>query len=125
MPIPVQAIFEDGTEEVRSSDRLADVDFLTFKSKAKLKKAVLDPEKKLARLDNPLPSISPRAAEMLALGWMGLLKDLLGRRPEALTYYREALRFDTGQSMRFDQFKIRMDKDWLEERLKKPFVRER
>ncbi|OGD24513.1 MAG: hypothetical protein A2Y69_13425 [Candidatus Aminicenantes bacterium RBG_13_59_9] len=62
---------------------------------------------------------------MLALGWMGLLKDLLGRRPEALTYYREALRFDTGQSMRFDQFKIRMDKDWLEERLKKPFVRER
>jgi hypothetical protein len=27
--------------------------------------------------------------------------------------------------MRFDQFKIRMDKDWLEERLKKPFVRER
>jgi len=27
--------------------------------------------------------------------------------------------------MRFDQFKIRMDKDWLEQRLKKPFVRER
>jgi tetratricopeptide (TPR) repeat protein len=138
----------------------------------------------LARLDNPVPPISPRAAEMLALGWegkdspavyaaireagienketwfrlglqlfelgrhaesfdcfervsglereglekfaslgwMGLLKDQLGKRLEALTYYREALKFDTGRSMRFDQFGIRMDKDWLEERLKKPFV---
>ncbi len=183
MPIPVKAVFEDGTEEVQSTDRLWDVNVLTFKSKTKLKEAVLDPEKKLAMLDKPVSPISPEAAEMLALGWeakdspavykavkdagienrvtwyrlgmdlfelgqypesfncfekvsglqkdglekfaslgwMGLLKDLLGKRTEALTYYREALKFDTGQSMRHDQFRIRMDKPWLEDRLKKPF----
>lgn len=183
MPIPVQATFEDGTEAIQSTDRLLDINILTFKSKAKLKKAVLDPDKKLAMLDNPLVPISPEEAEALALGWeaedspsiykklkdgdiqkgdiwyrlgidlfglgqyqefydcfervsglqrgglekfvalswMGLLKDLMGKRPEALKHYQEALKFDTGESMRLDQFKINMDKKWLEERLKKPF----
>lgn len=184
MPIPVKAVFEDGTEAVQSTDRLLDVNVLTFKSKAKLKEAVLDPEKKLAMLEKPLSPISPATAEVLALGWegkdspivyktvkdegiqkgdvwyrlgmgfyelgqypesfdcfekvsslqreglekfaalgwMGLLKDLLGKRPEALRYYQEALKFDTGESMRHDQFKIQMDKKWLEDRLKTPFV---
>jgi tetratricopeptide (TPR) repeat protein len=183
MPIPVKAVFEDGTEEVQSTDRLLDVNVLTFKSKTKLKEAVLDPEKKLAMLEQPLPAVSPKTAERLALGWenqdsaaiydqvkdedipnirlwyilgmglfelgrydqsfdcfrrisglqkdglekfaalgwMGLLKDLQGKRPEALAYYREAFKFDTGRSMRHDQFGIRIDKDWLEDRLKKPF----
>jgi hypothetical protein len=183
MPIPVKAVFEDGTEAVQSTDRILDVNILTFKSKAKLREAVLDPEKKLAMLDKPLTPISLEAAEALApgwegkdspiiykmfkdegipngdfwyrlgmglfelgqydesfncfekvsnlqreglekfvaLSWMGLLKDLLGKRPEALRYYREALKFDTGESMRHDQFKIQMDKKWVEERLKTPF----
>jgi tetratricopeptide (TPR) repeat protein len=184
MPIPVKAIFEQGTEAIQSTDRLLDINVLTFKSKTKLTEAVLDPEKKLAMLDKPLTPISPEAAEVLALGWeakdglfayqklkdvdiqkgntwyrlgidlfelgqyaesfdcfekvsglqkdglekfaalswMGLLKDLLGKRPEALTYYQEALRFDTGESMRHDQFRIQMDKKWVEERLKTPFT---
>ena len=184
MPIPVKAVFEDGTEAVQSTDRILDVNVLTFKSKAKLKEAVLDPEKKLAMLDKPLTPISSEAAEVLALGWegkdspivyktvkdesiqkgdvwyqlgmglyeigqypesfdcfekvsslqreglekfaalswMGLLKDLLGKRPEALKYYQEALKFDTGESMRHDQFKIQMDRKWVEERLKTPFI---
>jgi len=183
MPIPVKAVFEDGTETVQSTDRYSDVNLLIFKSKAKLKEAVLDPEKKLAMLDKPPTPISPEAAELLALGWrgkdspavykavkdegiqnsniwywlgmhlfelgqypasfdcfekvsglereglekfaalvwMGLLKDLQGKRPEALKYYQKALKFDTGESMQHDQFKIEMDKKWLEERLKKPF----
>lgn len=183
MPIPVKAIFEDGTDEVRSTDRLLDINILTFKSKSKLKEALLDPEKKLAMLDKPLSPISPEAAERLALGWeskdspavykavkdegiqnsdiwywlgmhlfelgeypdsfdcfrnvsdleagglykfaalgwMGILKDRAGKRTEALTHYREALKFDTGESMRHDQFKITMDRKWVEERLKKPF----
>jgi tetratricopeptide (TPR) repeat protein len=183
MPIPVKAVFEDGTEEVQSTDRLLDVNVLTFRSKAKLKEAVLDPEKKLAMLDKPLPPISAQAAERLALGWegkdspavykdvkdegiqnsrlwywlgmhlfelgqyaesadcfgkvsglnpdglekfaalgwMGLLNDLLGKRFEALKYYQEALKFDTGESMRHDHFKIILDKKWFEDRLKKPF----
>jgi hypothetical protein len=45
------------------------VNMLTFRSKAKLKEAVLDPEKKLVRLAEPLPEISEEAAGMLALGW--------------------------------------------------------
>jgi tetratricopeptide (TPR) repeat protein len=183
MPIPVKALFEDGTEAIQSTDRLLDINVLAFKSKAKLKEAVLDPEKKLAMLDKPLPPISPEEAEALALGWeakdspsvyenikdgdiqkgniwyrlgidlfglghyhesfdcfervsglqreglekfvalgwMGLLKDLLGERTEALKHYQEALKFDTGESMQHDQFKIQMDKKWVEERLKKPF----
>jgi tetratricopeptide (TPR) repeat protein len=183
MPIPVKAVFEDGTAAVQSTDRFLDTNILTFRSKAKLKEAVLDPEKKLAMLDEPLTPISPEAAELLALGWegrdspavykaikgedirdsniwywlgldlfelgqypesfdcfekvsglqreglekfaalgwMGLLKDLQGKRPEALRHYQEALRFDTGESMRHDQFNIRMDKKWVEDRLNKPF----
>jgi tetratricopeptide (TPR) repeat protein len=183
IPIPVKALFEDGTEAIQSTDRLLDVSVLTFKSKVKLKEMVLDPDRKLAMLDKPLTPISPEAAEVLALGWeakdslfvyekvkdgdiqkgniwyrlgihlfglghyhesfdcfekvsglqreglekfaalgwMGLLKDLLGKRTEALRYYQEALKFDTGESMRHDQFRIQMDKKWLEERLKRPF----
>ena len=71
MPIPVKAVFEDGTEAVQSTDRFLDTNVLTFRSKAKLKEAVLDPERKLAMLDNPLTPISPEAAEALALGWEG------------------------------------------------------
>jgi len=184
MPVPVKAVFEDGSEQIQSTDRFLDVNVLTFKSKTKLKEAVLDPEKKLAMLDKPLTPISPEAAEaralgwegkdspavyktvkdegiqnselwyrlgmglyelgqypesfdcfeevsglqreglekFAALGWRGLLKDLLGKRTEALRYYQEALKFDTGEAMRHDQFKIQMDKKWLEERLKTPFT---
>ena len=53
---------------------------------------------------------------------MGLLKDLLGQRSEALMYYQEALGFDTGESVRLGPLEIRMDKKWVEERLKQPFV---
>jgi tetratricopeptide (TPR) repeat protein len=182
MPVPVKAVFEDGTEAVRSTTPWLDVNVLTFKSQARLKEAVLDPERKLAMLDSPLPPISPQAAEALALGWeedsllvyqaikdqdikngriwhklgtdlfgagryaesfgcfeklahleaggfekfltlgwMGLLKDVMGKRAEALKYYAEALQFDTGGTMRYDQFRIQMDRKWVEERLKKPF----
>ncbi len=183
MPIPVRAVFEDGTEETRATSRGLDVDVLTFASKARLKGAVLDPEKKLAMLDEPLPAVSDRAARALArgwkeedcagvyqsikgeaipnsriwyklgtelygielyeasadcfgrvaalektgvdkfaaLGWLGLLSDLRGKRADALSRYREALKFDTGESMRHDQFHITINRKWLEDRLKTPF----
>jgi len=183
MPVPVKVVFEDGTEEVQSADRLLDTNVLIFKSKAKLKEAVLDPERKLAMLDKPLTPISPEAADALALGWtskdspavyetikdegirnsdiwyglgldlfelgqypesfdcfervsglhregldkfaalgwMGLLKDLQGKRPEALKHYQEALKYDSSKPVRHDQFNITIEKKWLEDRLKKPF----
>jgi tetratricopeptide (TPR) repeat protein len=185
MPIPVRAEFEDGSSETKSTERSLETDVLTFASRSKLKGAVIDPEKKLAMLDEPLPPISEDAARTLAygwsekdcvgvyqaikaeriansdtwyrlgtqlfgrdqyeasadcfgrvaalekdgldkfaaLGWLGLLSDLRGKRTEALAHYREALKYDTGESMRHDQFRITMNKKWLEERLKTPFSR--
>jgi tetratricopeptide (TPR) repeat protein len=186
MPMPVKAVFMDGSEQVQITERNLDVNILTFRSKAELREAVLDPEKKLARLDEPLPKISEEAAEILslgwrgegstavykkikdedlqnsdlwyrlgielyrlghyadafdcfrsvsklhkdglvkfaALGWMGLLKDLLGQRPEALTYYRDALKYDSGEPMNHWSLRIQMDRKWVEERMKEPFTLE-
>jgi len=69
MPVPVKAVFEDGTEQVKRTDRSLETDVLTFRSKTPLKEAVLDPEHKLAMLEEPLTEISEEAAELLALGW--------------------------------------------------------
>lgn len=54
MPVPVKAIFEDGTEQILQTDRTQDVNVLIFRSKAKLKEAIINPEKKLAMLEKPL-----------------------------------------------------------------------
>lgn len=69
MPVPVKAVFEDGPEQTLQTDRTRDVDLLIFRSKAKLKDAIINPEKKLAMVDKPLPPISKEAAELLAYGW--------------------------------------------------------
>jgi tetratricopeptide (TPR) repeat protein len=183
MPVPVKAVFEDGTEQVKRTDRNLEIQELRFTSKSGLKEAVIDPEHKLAMLSEPLAEISEEAAEMLALGWsledspeiygkikeenirntdmlyqigmglyefedyreafdcfqkiaslttdgktkfaafgwLGLLKDILGERQEALGYYRKALDLDTGESMSHSWLRINMNKEWVEERLKSPF----
>jgi tetratricopeptide (TPR) repeat protein len=69
LPVPVQAVFEDGEEQTARVDRTREVDVLTFRSRARLKEAVLDPERKLAMLEKPRPDISPEAAAALAWGW--------------------------------------------------------
>ena len=184
MPVPVKAIFEDGSEQVKKTDRNLKIHELTFTSKSKLKEAVIDPEHKLAMLDEPLAEISDEAAEMLSLGWslenspeiykkikeeeitnsdmlyqigmglyefedypeafdcfrkianlqtdkktkfasfgwLGLLKDIMGNRREALGYYRQALDHDAGESMSHSWLRINMNKVWVEERLKIPFT---
>ncbi|MEW6456439.1 MAG: hypothetical protein AB1410_06995 [Acidobacteriota bacterium] len=186
MPVMVKAVFEDGTEQMKFTDRNLELSVLRLKSQAKLKKAILNPEKKIAMLENPLPEISDEAAELLslgwkaeesrevylrvreesiensdiwyrlgmylydgedfpeafdcfkrvntlhsdgvtkfaALGWMGLLKDLLGEREQALIHYKEALKYDTGEPMGHYSLRINMDRKWLEERLKEPFTME-
>ena len=186
MPVPVKAVFEDDTEQVKITERSLDVNILTFASKTRLKEVILDPENKLAMAENPLPEISDEAAEMLSLGWraedslkvyetikeeaisnsniwyrlgmnlyedenfsdafdcfervsqlssdglfkfaafgwMGLLKDLLGERQEALVNYKEALKYDTGEQAGYSWLRIQMDRKWLEDRLKTPFKME-
>ena len=57
----------------------------------------------------------------MALVWMGHLKDLSGKREEALKYYNEALKHDTGRTMQHDQYGMRISRQWVEERLKTPF----
>jgi tetratricopeptide (TPR) repeat protein len=69
MPVPVKVVFENGEEQTARVDRTRDVDVLTFRSRARLKEAVLDPERKLAMLEKPLPEIAPEAAAALAWGW--------------------------------------------------------
>ena len=59
------------------------------------------------------------------LAWLGQLKDLLGEREQAVAFYREALKHDTGRTMQHDQYSLRINKAWIEERLKTPFKWER
>ncbi len=184
MPVPIQAVFDDGSTQIVLTDRTRAVTTLLFKSRTRLKDVVIDPEKKLARVETPVPPISRTAAAALAfgwgpgeavqvyeavkgqpiadgdiwyslgadlfgagrldeaadcfakaaslqrspvrtfgaLGWLGLLDDLRGRRPDALDHYRAALAIAPARPVRHDQFKIAMDKTWIEERLKTPFV---
>ncbi len=186
MPVPVRAVFEDGTTQDRRTDRLAPVNILRFESRSKLKEVRLDPEGRLALVTEPIPRSPadlayavenlewtgtgeaalaiyrrPEAAAIKdahvwyklglllfdgrhdpesfeafkrcgeldrtknnlfgALVWMGIIKDLLGDRPAALGYYGEALKNDTGQTLQHDQYGLRIDKAWVEERLKTPF----
>ena len=61
----------------------------------------------------------------ISLAWMGLLKDVSGDRPGAVSFYREALKHDTGGYMRHDQYGLRIDKAWVEERIKTPYRRDK
>jgi tetratricopeptide (TPR) repeat protein len=58
-----------------------------------------------------------------ALVWQGHLLDLLGRRAEAVERYQEALKLPGSPKIRHDQYKLVIDKQWVEERLKTPFER--
>ncbi len=189
MPVPVEVSFEDGTSELRFTDRLLEVNELKFVSSAPLERVRLDPDHELP-LVVPPPSPAGRelsreierlawtgagnkAVELFkeakeaelsdvtlwfklgmtlydgeyyqealeafertnrqarkgstygfaAAVWQGHMKDFLGRREEALQHYREALELDTGDCMRHDQYGMKIDRRWVEERLKKPFER--
>ena len=54
MPIPVKAIFEDGSSQTKFTNRLLGINHLMFESKSKLKEAVLDPENRLAMIKDSL-----------------------------------------------------------------------
>jgi len=53
MPVPVTVAFEDGSKQTQSSNRLADVSVLTFKSKSPLASSRLDPNDDLALVAPP------------------------------------------------------------------------
>ncbi len=186
MPVPVKAVFEDGSSQVKLTNRFFRVNNLEFESKSRLKEAILNPDNELALLEKPLEATSeelseiisllpwtgagenalraykkaksqkldhvghwlklgltlfdggyykesfnafeelielnpPKISHFAALVWMGHLQDLFGNREKALEYYNEALRYDTGRTMRHDQWGMKIDRQWIEERLKNPF----
>jgi hypothetical protein len=53
MPVSVLARFEDGSEQRARTDRLADVDVLTFRSRAPVKDVVIEPESAIALIAAP------------------------------------------------------------------------
>lgn len=55
--------------------------------------------------------------------WQGHVLDLLGRREEAVTRYQVALERSEGNSMQHDQYGMKLDQKWVEERLNTPFSR--
>jgi tetratricopeptide (TPR) repeat protein len=63
-----------------------------------------------------------RLLAFAAWAWQGHLHDLLGNRERALACYKEALKLDTGSPMQHDQYRMVIDRDWIEERMKSPFT---
>jgi tetratricopeptide (TPR) repeat protein len=56
-----------------------------------------------------------------ATAWQGHLNDLLGNRERALVCYREALKLDAGTPMQHSQYRMVIDREWIDARLKTPF----
>ncbi|MHC4647561.1 MAG: hypothetical protein ACYTBJ_18905, partial [Planctomycetota bacterium] len=165
----------------RFTDRLLDVDTLTFEAAAPLKRACLDPENQLAMADEVMGEISElpkvgagdralvlfkrasrtglsRAGSWFILGlllydgkyyeeafqafawacelgdgrssrkfaslvWQGHILDLQGRRDQAVASYRRALSQAKDFDVRHGQYGMRINRRWVEQRLKQPFVR--
>jgi tetratricopeptide (TPR) repeat protein len=189
MPVPVVAYFQDGTSQLKRTDRILDVNELVFKSAAPLSEVRLDPDGDLA-MAAPVPGTAEgglreairklswtgagskalevfreardgdlreaelwaklglalydgkyyaealeafrRTAELsekksmwgfAAMVWQGHLLDLMGRRKEAVQCYKAALERDTGETMRHDQYGIIINRQWVMQRLRKPFQR--
>jgi tetratricopeptide (TPR) repeat protein len=80
----------------------------------------LDAFRRAAERAKPLDS-----THFMALVWQGHVLDLLGRREEAMQSYRLALKESGGSPILHDQYRMRLDRAWVEERLKEPFRRER
>jgi tetratricopeptide (TPR) repeat protein len=186
MPVPVRAVFEDGTVTNALTDRLVRTNVLRFSGRSPLREIVLDPDRRLGLVEEILPrSVAEieEAVEALdwtgtgaaaleffkdpataavrtphvwfklglllfdggtypesltafrkcrelstakgdlfgALVWIGIIDDLLGQRAEAVASYAEALKNDPGGKLQHDQYGLRIDKAWVEARLKSPF----
>jgi predicted esterase len=57
-----------------------------------------------------------------SLVWMGHIKDLNNKRNDAVAYYQKALDVYPGFPIQHDNWKMVIDKAWIEERIKFPFT---
>jgi tetratricopeptide (TPR) repeat protein len=58
-----------------------------------------------------------------SLVWQGHLLDLMNQRAEAITCYKQAIEMNPTSWVRHDQYGIKIDHDWIQERMKTPFQR--
>jgi tetratricopeptide (TPR) repeat protein len=58
-----------------------------------------------------------------AMVWQGHVLDLLGKRDEALKYYRKAKEMRIEVTIQHDQYGLIINDKWVKERLKTPFQR--
>ncbi|MBT4496304.1 MAG: hypothetical protein HOC74_01195 [Gemmatimonadetes bacterium] len=73
MPVPVKALFADGTQQIHSTDRLLDTHILSFESSTPLKEVKLDPNEALALVVPPPPPTGKELNERLReLPWTGV-----------------------------------------------------
>jgi hypothetical protein len=66
---------------------------------------------------------SDQVRTFMAAAWQGILLDLLGRREQALERYRAALPLAGTAKMQHGQYNLVIDRSFVEQRLKEPFVR--
>ncbi len=192
MPVPVKAVFKDGSSQAAATDRLSRAAVLRFRSRAPLKEVILDPEHRLGLVRESVPRTAAEIEESIdalewtgtgeaaldflrrpettgiktprawfklgmllfdgryyaeaceafkksrelasqkrdvfnALIWMGNIQDLLGNRAAAVSHFKEALGLnpDPDWTLQHDQYNLRINKAWVEERLKTPFAWER
>jgi hypothetical protein len=78
----------------------------------------VDSFRRMAELSTTPEQLGP------ALVWQGHILDLTNRRDEALALYRRANALWIDQmNVRHDQWKMRIDRAWIEQRIATPFQR--
>jgi proline iminopeptidase len=80
--------------------------------------------KALRHLESSLKNLNLQTYVYCVQAWKGHMLDLLGRREAAIRFYREALENNNGRSDNYFDGCMKINKQWLEERLKKPFTRD-
>jgi len=59
--------------------------------------------------------------KFLSYTWMGILSDINGSRENAKEYYRKALEMDGDYPTSHSQYNLRINREWLKERISEPF----
>ncbi|HDT13236.1 MAG TPA: hypothetical protein ENO03_02645 [Candidatus Aminicenantes bacterium] len=78
MPIPLRAEFEDGTVQAATTGRSTRTDVLRFSSRAPLREVALDPERRLALVEEAVPRTAAEIEESVAsLDWTGTGEEAL------------------------------------------------
>ncbi len=84
MPVPVAAYFNDGTVQERRTDRLLDLNELTFVSAAPLERVQVDPRDELAMATPPRPAMDLGVGRAIqGLPWTGSGSEALKLFPQA------------------------------------------